>query len=307
MAAAPAGTGLLCDPLFLRHWIHSGHPESPHRYQAIMDQIRTEGLFRRVSTVAPFTGDVEQCLRRIHSVDHINSIKRRYGQSGDVAIAAVRSALAATHAVGTGEVRNAFCVTRPPGHHALNTGRVEGFCYFSTVAVAARYAQQELGMEKVLIVDWDYHHGNGTEAAFYADPSVLFFSTHDYHAYPGTGDPARVGEKAGTGYNINVHLDCGANDADITTAFDRYLLPAVEKFRPDIVLVSAGFDSRRDDPLGCFSVSDDGFTLLTDKVTSLADQYCQGRLVSVLEGGYNLQGLATASTAHLHALLRAAS
>ena len=192
---------------------------------------------------------------------------------------------------------------RPPGHHAKNTGQEEGFCYYNHIAIAARYAQQHYDLKKVLIIDWDFHHGNGTEWAFYSDPSVLYFSTHDMFAYPGTGSPSRTGEGDGEGFNINVHLDCGATDDDIINAFQTKLLPAVEQFKPDLILISAGFDSRQDDLLGCHNISDQGFIKLTETVKILANKHCQGKIVSLLEGGYNLQGNASAVTAHINALM----
>jgi acetoin utilization deacetylase AcuC-like enzyme len=198
-------------------------------------------------------------------------------------------------------VKNAFCASRPPGHHARNTGQEEGFCYFNHIAIAARYLQQQ-GYQKILIVDWDYHHGDGTEWAFYDDPTVLCFSTHDMFSYPGTGSPSRTGTGAGEGFNINVHLPCESGDAEIKAAFEKLLIPAATAFEPDFILVSAGFDSRKDDLLGCFDITDAGFAELTQIVKNLALQHCQGRLVSVLEGGYNLEGNASAMLAHLTAL-----
>ena len=294
------------DPLFAEHWLEQGHPESPARYRAVMDALAESGLLGKVALPPPLAVEadeaVEAAVFAVHTRRHFAQIRRTYGRSHVVALRAAGAGLAGVRAVCEGEAVRAFCATRPPGHHALNSGREEGFCFYNTVAIAARYAQRAYGLDKILIVDWDYHHGNGTEAAFYDDPSVQFFSTHDYRAYPGTGDPARRGEGQGLGYNVNVHLDCGADDDAIVAAFEDVLLPAAHRFRPDLVLVSAGFDSRRDDLLGCFDVSDAGFARLTQIVCALADEYCDGRLVSVLEGGYSLAGLASAATAHVAAL-----
>ncbi|MEX2516947.1 MAG: histone deacetylase, partial [Gammaproteobacteria bacterium] len=158
-------------------------------------------------------------------------------------------------------------------------------------------------LERILIVDWDYHHGNGTEAAFYDDPGVLFFSTHDINAYPGTGHSGDTGSGAGKGYTINVPLGCGATDADIIAAFRDRLLPAATDFKPEFILISAGFDSRESDLLGCYDITDAGFAELTRMMLELADQHCAGRLVSILEGGYNLQGNASAAAAHVGELV----
>jgi len=247
--------------------------------------------------------DIEPWLYTIHTPAHVMSIRENYPQAHMVALAVIGGVLSAVDAVCGHRAQNAFCATRPPGHHATNTGREEGFCFYNPVAIAARYAQQEYNLKKILIVDWDYHHGNGTEAAFYSDPEVLFFSTHDFYAYPGTGDPARTGLGAGKGYNINVHLDCGTTDKDIVKVFNERLVPAARQFQPDLILVSAGFDSRKDDLLGCFDVSDNGFIRLTALVMDIAAEYCNGKIVSVLEGGYNIKGLARAVTAHVKTLL----
>jgi len=311
LAAFPAGkllagqgitskqrTGIVLDRLFLQHRMWSGHPESPRRLEAIMQSMNHSGLLNRLQRLE-YADSVATAMLRVHSKTHIESIRKHYPDSYPIAVAVVGAALSAVDAVCTGSVRNAFCATRPPGHHAANTGREEGFCFFNAVAVAARHAQSKYRLKKILIIDWDYHHGNGTESAFYDDPSVLYFSTHDFYAYPGTGDPARKGEGKGRGYNINVHLECGATDEDVIRAFREKLLPVANEFRPDLILISAGFDSRKDDTLGCFNITDDGFITLTKLVMTLADQYSNGRIVSVLEGGYNPTGLASGVMAHV--------
>lgn len=295
-------TGLVYDDFFLQYWLEEGHPESPDRLRSIMKLMKHSGLLSHLTQIQTRV-DVLADLSRIHTAAHVHALKIEYGKSNDVALAVVAGILAATDEVCRGSLRNAFCVTRPPGHHARNTGKVEGFCFYNGVAVAARYAQEKYGLKKILIVDWDYHHGNGTEAFFYSDPSVLYFSTHDYFAYPGTGDPAKVGEGAGKGFNINVHLDCKSTDEDIIAAFNEKLLPAANRFKPDLILISAGFDSRQDDLLGCFDITDEGYQQITMMVMQLAEQYCDGRIVSILEGGYNLDGLASAVTSHVKTLL----
>jgi acetoin utilization deacetylase AcuC-like enzyme len=238
----------------------------------------------------------------VHSPTHFDAISR-IPTTGNVAVLAVRCVLGAIRAVHDGVAANAFCAIRPPGHHAHNSGAEEGFCYFNNVAIAARYAQG-LGHAKILIADWDYHHGNGTQDAFYEDPSVLFFSTHELHAYPGTGSPDFKGKGNKLGLNINVALPAGASDVDIVNAWERFLMPKAREFKPDFVLISAGFDSGKDDTLGSFAVSDEGFARLTGLAMEIADTYCNGRLVSVLEGGYNVKRLPEAVAAHIKTLLR---
>ena len=201
-----------------------------------------------------------------------------------------------------GQVMNAFCALRPPGHHAADAGE-NGYCFYNNVAIAARYAQKKYKMNRVLIVDWDYHRGNGTEWAFYEDPSVLVFSTHERKAVPGTGFAERKGKGGGLGYNINVPLPPGADDRAILDAFESKMTPAAERFKPDLVLISAGFDSREGDLLGDFAVTDDGFAKLTRRMMTIAETHANSRLVSVLEGGYNIEGLALAVESHIRTLL----
>ncbi|MBD3418867.1 MAG: histone deacetylase [Chitinivibrionales bacterium] len=299
--AAPSPTGYVHDDRYLEHKLFGNHPESPARLIAIQKAMRRSDLIEDVLPL-PLSGDPLAAIKLIHTRKHIDNISARFKKSAPIAELAVKGSLCAVQAVSEGVVRNAFCSIRPPGHHAENTGREEGFCFYNNVAVAAKYAQQVLGYKKILIIDWDYHHGNGTETAFYSDPSVLFFSTHDKRAYPGTGKPSRRGKGDGEGYNINVHLNCGAKDRDVLKAFDDILIPAAEDFKPDFILISAGFDSRKNDLLGCFRFTDIGFLKLTKRVMKLADSYCDGRIVSLLEGGYNVEGLANAVVAHVSTL-----
>ena len=297
---APSATGIVYRESFLRHNIRRGHPESPLRLMKIREALEAAGLFRVLVPVERWP-DALPYLMGHHTREHVDRI-RRIPTTGEIAELAVAGALAAVREVSEGRLRNAFCAIRPPGHHANNTGAEEGFCFYSNAAVAARYAQQAHGHRKVLIVDWDYHHGNATQNAFYEDPSVLFFSTHNWYDYPGTGDPSLGGARDGSGTNFNVHLGPGATDRDMLSAWDRTLLPAVEEFKPDFVIISAGFDSRKEDLLGSFECTDDVFSRMTRTLMDVADHYCGGRLVSLLEGGYNVDGQARAATAHVSTL-----
>lgn len=307
--SAKARTGLVLDPRFAQHVISTRHPESPQRFYALQQAFSAQPeMLALCREMSPWSlNDTEKWLTSIHSEQHITALKHHDETSYQHALLATASMLAAVEAVASGQLRNAFCASRPPGHHAMNTGREEGFCYLNHIAIAARYAQREFALKRVLIVDWDYHHGNGTEWAFYNDDSVLFFSTHDQFAYPGTGDPRRQGEGAGKGFNINVHLPCDTKDKQILAAFEQSLLPAARQFKPDLILISAGFDSRQDDLLGCFNVTDEGFARLTRLVTALADEFCEGRVVSLLEGGYNTAGTASAACTHVNELILAAA
>ena len=295
-------TGLVLDERFSEHMISKAHPESPARYRAITEHLLEYDLLNATTLIKPKKGG-ETWLKSVHSLDHINAIKASQPKNYQHALLATNGVLAAVDAVCNGQVNNAFCASRPPGHHAKNTGQEEGFCYFNHIAIGARYAQEQYQLKKILIVDWDYHHGNGTEWAFYSDPSVMFFSTHDMFAYPGTGLPERTGEGQGKGFNTNVHLGCGATDQDIISAFKNRLLPLADEFAPDLVMISAGFDSRVDDILGCHEISDKGFVELTEIVKTIAQRHAGGKIVSVLEGGYNIEGNASAVTAHIKALM----
>jgi len=294
-------TVILMDPIFLQHHISPNHPETPKRMEHIQKAIIECGLYRITRQISPDT-EALKWTRKVHTDEHIQAIKKRFPIAHKVAAAGVSACLIGVDRVASKENTNVFCATRPPGHHALNTGREEGFCYYNNIAIAAKYAQKKYKLEKILIVDWDYHHGNSTEAIFYNDPSVLFFSTHDQFAYPGTGDPSKKGKGDGVGYNINIHLPCGATDKMIIDEFNNILVPAAKKFQPDLVLISAGFDSRTNDLLGCFDITDNGFIALTKIVMNIANEYCDDRLVSILEGGYNLEGNAKAVAIHASTL-----
>jgi acetoin utilization deacetylase AcuC-like enzyme len=209
--------------------------------------------------------------------------------------------LNAADAVATGKVKNAFCAVRPPGHHATRN-RGMGFCIFNNVAIAARYLQKVHHVRRILIVDFDYHHGNGTQDIFYDDDSVFYFSTHHYGAYPGTGSPAETGAGKAVGTKLNVPLPPGAGDAQILAAFEQQLVPAARRFKPDFILVSAGFDGMRRDVLGQFDITPQGYTAITRVIVNLANELCGGRVVSVLEGGYRLDGLAESVAAHVAVL-----
>lgn len=301
MSNLPLPTGYLFEDDYMSYELDFGHPESPERLVAIKAKMAETGLDKRVQRLSPHP-EVAPHIQKIHTEGHIQSIQG-IKTIGRVAELAVGGALAAVKAVCEGAARNAFCALRPPGHHALNTGREEGFCFYNNVAIAARYAQDEFKRAKVLIVDWDFHHGNGTESAFYRDPTVLYFSTHDVFAYPGTGFPEREGEGAGWGCNINVHMPPGSGDRDFVKVFNDVLVPRANEFKPDFVLISAGFDGHSGDKLGCFDISDDGFAHLTRLAMDIAHAHCGDRTVSVLEGGYTPEDLASAVCAHIKTLL----
>jgi acetoin utilization deacetylase AcuC-like enzyme len=223
-------------------------------------------------------------------------------KSYEVATQAVGGVLNAVDAVFSGSAKNAFCAVRPPGHHA-RPAQGMGFCLFNNIAIAARHAQRRHGAQKIAIVDWDVHHGNGTQDIFYEDGSVLFCSTHQSPLYPFTGHADETGEGRGRGSTLNLPFPARTGMSTLGAAFTDRLLPAIDRFKPDLILISAGFDSRIDDPLGQFRLTDEDFVTLTWLLMESAASHCQNRLVSVLEGGYNIQGLAGAVTAHVGGLM----
>jgi acetoin utilization deacetylase AcuC-like enzyme len=311
----PPAAGLVFDHEFRRHDPGPGHPECPDRYLALSEAFRKSGILESAVRIAPRMAgedDIHLAHTRPYWKTVLHDVARKADRlsTGDTslgehtletALLAVGGALSAVDAVFEGRVRNAFAAVRPPGHHAT-ASRGMGFCLFNTVAIAARYARKIYGADRVLIVDFDVHHGNGTQEIFYADPSVLFFSTHQWPWYPGTGAADETGEGAGTGYTINCPFPAGSGHAEILGAFRKKLLPAALDFKPALVLVSAGFDSRRGDPLGRFTLRDSDFAEVTSILREIAGSSAQGRLVSILEGGYNINGLAKAAQAHFEAL-----
>ncbi|WP_321473523.1 histone deacetylase [uncultured Paludibaculum sp.] len=311
-----APTGLVLDSAFLLHDPGPGHSESPDRYRAVRKALSHDALaghLTHLTARAATEEDLHLCHSRPYLATVRHDIARRSpalstGDTGlcekslDVALLAAGAAFTAVDAVMLGQVSNAFAAVRPPGHHATAT-RGMGFCIFNNVALAARHARKVHGVDRVLIVDWDVHHGNGTQDIFYEDSGVFFFSTHQSPWYPGTGSADEIGAGSGKGTTMNCPFHAGAGHAEIIGAFRRKLLPAMMSYKPDLVIISAGFDSRKGDPLGRFLLKDEDFRELTHIVMEIADHSAHGRVVSLLEGGYSLAGLAAGVTAHIEALL----
>ena len=308
-------TALLADPIYREHLAGREHPERPERFDAVMDGLVRAGLLDRLMRVDRRAATEEELLL-CHTPEYLRTAKRDIEQgrpflstgdtditpnSWNIASQAVGGVLNAVDAVVSGSAQNAFCVVRPPGHHA-NASRGMGFCVFNNVAIGARYAQRRHNLERVMIVDWDVHHGNGTQDIFYADASVFFFSTHQWPLYPGTGRADETGEGAGEGTTMNFPFPAGSGRKEILGAMENALAPAAERFRPDLLLISAGFDSRIGDLLGRFTLTDRDFADLTRVVMGIAERHAGGRVVSMLEGGYSLDGLASAAVAHVEAL-----
>lgn len=308
----------LYDDIYLRHDTGKGHPERPLRLKAIHKAVKKaewhEDLFLEEAKKA----DLE-VVSLVHDKKYIETVEkecqagRNTISTGDtaickesysVALKAVGGVLASVDSVFSGRAKNAFCAVRPPGHHASQK-RGMGFCLFNNIAIAARYAQKKHKIERVLIADWDVHHGNGTQDIFYEDNTVFFMSTHQSPWYPWTGKHEETGKGRGKGYTMNRPFPAGSGNKDIIGAFKDDLLPAAKKFKPGLTLISAGFDSRAGDPLGRFKIDDRGFRELTKIMLEIATIAGDGKLISILEGGYNLRGLAAAVVAHMDEISKA--
>lgn len=307
-----ADTLLLHDDAMLEHDPGWDHVERPDRLRALTTLL-AERPVAGTRQVAPSPASAE-AVRRVHSAEHLQRVEAARGRyhafdpdtvaspaSVDVAFLAAGAAVEAVDAVLDGRARNAFAFVRPPGHHA-EPDRVMGFCLLNNVAIAAEHALGRPEVERVLIVDWDVHHGNGTQAAFYGRRDVLFVSAHQHPFYPGTGALWEHGEGEGEGFTLNVPLDVGATDGDYRRMFTDVVGPAAERFDPDLVLVSAGFDAHRQDPLGDMELSAEGFADLCSTVVGIAARHAEDRLVLVLEGGYDLEGLARSAHACVQVL-----
>ncbi len=316
--ATGQATALVSDDIYKSHQTGANQPECPQRYDAVLAALAQSTWFSGLRQIKPRPATAEE-VRLCHTEPYMG-LARREIESGatqlstgdtcvcrdslNAALHAAGAACVAVDAVVSGQANNAFCLTRPPGHHAT-ADKGMGFCIFNNVAIAARYAQQRYRIGKVLIIDWDVHHGNGTQDIFYEDGSVFFFSTHQAPWYPWTGAKEETGRGKGLGTTLNCPMERGAGRKEFLAAFENELLPAVNRFRPELVLLSAGFDARHSDPLGRLLLADEDFVDLTSMVLDMARQHAGGRLVSVLEGGYNLEGLASAARAHCGRLVQA--
>jgi acetoin utilization deacetylase AcuC-like enzyme len=298
---------------FLEHLTPAGHPERPDRLRALHAALDHEDFAALKRVEAPLAA--AEAAVSCHPASYVESIRRAIPETGitridpdtiaspgswEAALRGVGAAIAAVDAVAAGEAANAFCAIRPPGHHA-EAARAMGFCLFNSAAIAARHAQRLHGMERVAIVDFDVHHGNGTQAIFWSDPSVLYASTHQIPLFPGTGSL----RETGAGNIVNAPLAPGDGSEVFKAAFRERVLPAVKDFGPDLILISAGFDAHHRDPLAEINLVEEDFAWATGKLMDLADLSAGGRVVSLLEGGYDLKGLASSAAAHIRQLMTA--
>jgi acetoin utilization deacetylase AcuC-like enzyme len=310
-------TALVTDRRYLKHFAGRSHPERPQRLEVMLEMA--EGLRRpdltfetpREATRAELAlchgEDYIALVERTASIDHYDFDPDTHSSRDSFATAtlAAGGVLTAVEAVLGGGADNAFAMVRPPGHHALPE-RAMGFCFFNNVAIAARYLLAIKGLSRVMIIDWDLHHGNGTQEIFYESSDVLYVSLHQFPHYPGTGSLYELGAGAGEGYTVNAPLPATFGDAEYLRVFDELVMPLGRKFKPEFILVSAGFDCHFRDPLGAMEVSEAGFAAMTRRIKRLAAETCEGRMVAALEGGYDLQALAESGRAVLEELGREA-
>jgi acetoin utilization deacetylase AcuC-like enzyme len=309
-------TGLIHHPIYEKHETGFGHPETPERYRVVIDAIKKDdALGKSLSEITPEKAP-QGIVQAAHTKDHFRRVEHAFAdgvdrldadtvismKSFDAAMFAAGGAVTAVDAVMQGEVRNAFVAVRPPGHHAT-AEHAMGFCIFNNVAVAARYAQNKYKeIERVAIIDWDVHHGNGTQGIFYSDSSVFFFSMHQYPWYPGTGSRGETGQGKGLGATLNTPLKAFTSADEQKRVFESAIEDIASKIKPDLIFISAGFDAHLTDPLGQLKLEDPDFGSMTKTVMQWADDVCGGRVVSCLEGGYNLDTLGETVRRHVQAL-----
>jgi len=309
-----SGTALFLDDLFLEHHTGRSHPESPSRLVSIREKLEKQsyaGKFRQLER--RFARPEEIAL--VHDIEYVRSLEPFCKSGGgyldgdtpvseksyDAALLAAGSGLAASDALLNGEIERALLLVRPPGHHSLKRGAM-GFCLFNNIAITARYLRSR-GIQKIAILDWDVHHGNGTQDTFYSDNSVFFISLHQYPFYPGSGAARETGEGPGTGFTLNLPMPSGYGDAQYEKAFQEKILPGLLNFQPEILLISAGFDAHEDDPLAGMTLSTEFYSTMTRWMREFAQRHCKDRIISFLEGGYNLSALADSVEAHAAGML----
>lgn len=304
--------GFVYDPIYLKHDTGS-HVENFRRLEAITSHLEQTGLTQQLTPIKPRPATIDE-LSLVHHKQYISSIQEAAQRGGgwldmdtvmsadsyDVALYAAGGAIKATEAVMNGEINSAFALVRPPGHHATPQ-RAMGFCLFNNVAIAAKYALAEC--ERIIIIDFDVHHGNGTQEAFYDNPQVLYISTHQYPHYPGTGSTGETGSGTARGTTVNIPLPGGCGDAEYQQVFEQIVVPAARRFKPQLILVSAGYDPHWADKLALMQVSVTGFARMVEVIKGLAGELCGGRLVLSLEGGYDITALAASVRATFDVLL----
>lgn len=308
-------TGLLYDERYLVHYAGPNHPESPGRLKVSISHLEKLPIFNKLVRLKPKVPELDWILN-IHSIEYIKRVEKSCKSclpfldtqdvgicpsSFDIATLAVGGALRLADEIILKRITSGFALLRPPGHHAEYDVAM-GFCIFNNIAILARYLQKKHGVEKVLIIDFDVHHGNGTQNAFYTDPSVFYISLHQYPFYPGTGSYDETGEGKGKGATLNCPMAAGSDNKDYKEAFIKRVIPRAKEFKPEIILISAGFDAHKDDPLANINLTTECFRWMTEQIKDVACEYSGGRIISLLEGGYNLQVLPECIETHLLSL-----
>ena len=311
-------TGFLYDERYQQHLTGNYHPEIPDRLPAVFKGVKDAGLLEKLTLIEAVPADLKW-IELVHDADYVKRFEsacsigdnifdspdnQMCSVSYEIALLAVGGVLEATRQVMEGQLHNAFCAVRPPGHHA-EVDKAMGFCYFNNVAIAARYIQKEWGIKRVGIVDFDVHHGNGTQHIFERDPTVFYYSIHQHptFAYPGTGREFELGKDAGHGYTKNSPVLPGQGDKEYKQLLQRDLFPAFADFKPEVLLVSSGFDAHIHDNMSDIKLTTDGFTWIIEKINEMAVGYARGRLISVLEGGYSIKRLPELARNHIEVLL----
>lgn len=308
-------TSLITSSKYKNHITGPGFPESPERLDAIIYHLESTGIINSLNVIEPTRMDKNLC-KLVHDEEYISRVRQacEFGapivdtvdnpiskDSYDTALLAAGGIAEAVDSVFSGKSNNAMVLLRPPGHHA-EKDMAMGFCLFNNVAIAAKYAQQNYEVEKVAIIDFDVHHGNGTQHIFEKDSTVMYISSHQYPFYPGTGSSFEVGRGDGRGTTINYPLDAGVGDTELIDIFDNSLSDQILKYNPDFIVISAGFDAHWDDPIGGLRVTTEGFYHISKTINKLSQEVCGGKIISSLEGGYNLKALAESVEAHLIAM-----
>ena len=301
------------DPFYLKHK-NEPHPENPGRLNAIQKNIESSKYYNNLTLIQPRKATVED-IAKVHGTGYIRSVEDscRNGvrnldadtvissDSYQAALLSAGAGLEALDKILEGTVGNAFCAVRPPGHHA-EQNKAMGFCLFNNVGVIARYAQDVKNIQKIFIFDWDVHHGNGTQHSFYKDSSIYYSSIHQYPFYPGTGGVDETGTGDGLGSNLNIPMRAYSYDTDYINAIEHKLIPVIQKFNPDLIIISAGFDAHENDPLAQINLSTDCYGKMTQKLMEIANDVCNGRILSMLEGGYDYSALADSVQLHVETL-----
>ena len=307
-------TGYASDPFYLRHETEP-HPENPGRLTAIQNQLESSEFYNNLIPIQPRKATAEE-IGMVHDSGYVASVKQSCADevrnldadtvissnSYDAALLSAGAGMKAIDQLIDGNIHNAFCAVRPPGHHA-EQDHAMGFCLFNNVGIAARYAQKTKGLNKIFIFDWDVHHGNGSQHSFYSDPSIYYSSTHQYPFYPGTGAKEETGTGDGLGTTLNLPMDAYSDDDDYLSAVENKLIPEIQHYKPDLIIISAGFDAHQNDPLAQIQLTTDCFGKMTELLMGIARDVCDGRLLSMLEGGYDYDALSDSVRLHMQTLL----